>query len=235
MIILKFIVALLPIVALLAFIYWKDPKKEPVSWLAKAFGLGIAAAIPAILLEYLIGILLFGGGEPNSLWGTTLKSFFGASLPEEAIKLFALWLVLRKNPYFDEHFDGIVYAVFVGLGFAAIENVMYILDPKNGLDVGLARAFLAVPGHYAYAVIMGYCYSLYHFVDKSKKIAFLMLFMPFMAHGIYDSFVFGMRVNTIVGWIAFPFLLYFVYKMQRIAYDRIVILIERDKTSPICK
>lgn len=55
-------------------------------------------------------------------------SFFGAAILEESAKLFMLWLLLRKNKYFGERVDGIVYAVCVSLGFAALENVMYLFD-----------------------------------------------------------------------------------------------------------
>lgn len=225
MILIKIIVALLPAILLLAFIYWKDAKKEPVKWLAKAFLWGAAVAIPLMIIEWGISFLLFGStGEPTTLLGSTAEAFLVASLPEEAAKLFVLWLVLRKNPYFDEHFDGIVYAVFVGLGFAAFENIGYVLQHDDWLGIGAARALLAVPGHYAYAVIMGYSYAIYHFVDKSKKNAFFILFMPFMAHGIYDSIVMGIPFNPIVYIISIPALIYFTYKMQRIAYKRIVLL-----------
>lgn len=228
MIILQILVALLPAILLLAFIYWKDKKKEPISWLAKAFGLGIAIAIPVVYVETMVENLLFEGGEPTALLGGVLEAFFKASLPEEAAKLFVLWLVLRKNPYFDEHFDGIVYAVFVGLGFASIENVAYVVGKEDWLGIGLGRACFSVPGHYAYAVIMGYCYSLYHFVDKSKKNAFFILFMPFMAHGIYDAILMSAPFNPILAVISIPAVIYFTYKLQRIAYDRIKILALKD-------
>ena len=230
MIILKLLVALLPAILLLIFIYWKDAKKEPASWLAKAFGLGVGIAFPVVIVEIFMGYLLFEWGEPTSLFGSTMKAFFQAALPEEAAKLFALWLILRKNPYYDEHFDGIVYAVFVGLGFASIENVKYILLDSGECwkTVGIMRAFLSVPGHYAFAVIMGYYYSLYHFVNKSRKVAFFILFMPFMAHGIYDAILMGSPFNPVIKAIALPAIVYFTYRLQRIAYNRIVTLIEND-------
>lgn len=222
--------ALLPPILLLWYIYWKDPKKEPRSQLMRAFWWGVGIAIPVALTEVLIGKILFNGAEPTTLIGTTISAFFEAALPEEAAKLLVLWLVLRNNPYFDEHFDGIVYAVFVGLGFAAIENIAYVVGNEQWLTVAIARALLSVPGHYAFAVIMGYCYSLYHFVDKSRKNAFFILFMPFMAHGIYDATLMSVNANVAFALIAMPFLIYFCYKIHKIAYKRISALIEKDKT-----
>jgi RsiW-degrading membrane proteinase PrsW (M82 family) len=228
MIILKLLLALLPAILLAAFIYWKDAKKEPVSWLAKAFGLGITIVFPIIIVEIWMGKLLFAGGEPTTLFGGIMKAFFEAALPEEALKLFALWILLRKNPYFDEHFDGIVYAVYIGLGFAALENVFYILDAEDWVTVGIMRALLSVTGHYAYAVIMGYYYSLYHFVDKSARSAFLALFLPFLAHGMYDAILMGAPFNPILKVISLPIIIYLTYRMQKVAYNRIKILVKKD-------
>lgn len=232
MFILKLLLALLPAILLAAFIYWKDARKEPISWLAKTFGLGIIIAFPIVTVEVWIGDLLFAGGEPTTLIGGILKAFFEAALPEEALKLLALWLILRSNPYFDEHFDGIVYAVYLGLGFAAIENIFYIIDAEEWMTLGIMRALLAVPGHYAYAVIMGYYYSLYHFVDKSAKNAFLALFLPFLAHGIYDAILMGAPFSPVLETISIPVVVYLTYKMQRFAYNRITILVQKDSALP---
>ena len=101
-------VALLPAIALLYYIWKKDPQKEPTSWLVKAVVWGVAICIPIAVIEVGIEAVLFGGGAPSTLLDTTVMAFFVAALPEEAGKLLVLWLLLRKNPYFDEHFDGIV-------------------------------------------------------------------------------------------------------------------------------
>jgi len=228
MITLKILLAFLPTILLAAFIYWKDAKKEPASWLAKAFGLGIAISVPVVIAEIWMGKLLFAGGEPTTLFGGIMKAFFEAALPEEALKLLALWIFLRNNPYFDEHFDGIVYAVYIGLGFAAFENMFYVLNAENWITVGIVRALLSVSGHYAYAVIMGYYYSMYHFVDKSAKNAFFALFIPFLAHGVYDAVIMGSPFSPVLEAIAVPALIYITYRVQRIAYNRIKILASKD-------
>ena len=107
--------SLLPAILLWLYIWKKDARPEPTSWLLKAVLWGVAICIPVSVCEMAIQTILFGAsGQPTSLFDTTALAFFVAALPEEAFKLLALWLVLRKNPYFDEHFDGIVYAVSVG-------------------------------------------------------------------------------------------------------------------------
>ena len=161
MIVLIFLAAILPAFLLFLYIWKKDPQKEPTSRLVKAVLWGALICIPVAFLESVIHTVIFGEGGPSTLFGITVQAFFVAAVPEETLKLLVLWLVLRKNPYFDEHFDGIVYAVCVGLGFATIENVAYVLGSEEWLTVAISRSLLAVPGHYAFAVVMGYYYSLY--------------------------------------------------------------------------
>lgn len=215
--------ALLPAIVLGAYIYFRDPVKEPFRWLLRAVIAGVCICVPVAYLELLISQILFMGGEPTTLFGTTVQAFFGAALPEEAAKLLALWLILRRNPHFDEHFDGIVYAVCVGLGFAAIENVAYVLQSgEEWMTVAAVRALLAVPGHYAFAIIMGYYYSVYHFVSRTRANAAKMLLLPIMAHGVYDSLAMSGSVDPVAGGISFFVLIFFCIKMHRAAQKRVV-------------
>ena len=220
--------ALLPALLLFQYIWKKDPQKEPTSKLIKAVMWGVGICFLVAILELGIESILFANGSPTTLFGTAAQAFFVAALPEETFKLFALWMVLRKNPYFDEHFDGIVYAVCVGLGFAATENVFYLFSSENWVATAITRSLLAVPGHYAFAVLMGYYYSVYHFVDHSTKTALCILFVPVVAHGIYDALALSGIVNPYIGAAAFFVLIYFCVKMHKRAYRKIVALIEKD-------
>ena len=221
--------ALLPAILLWTYIWKQDKQPEPTNWLVKAVLYGVGIGIPVALLEMVIENVLFDG-EPTTLFGTTVQAFFVAALPEESFKLLALWLVLRKNPYFDEHFDGIVYAVCVGLGFAALENVLYVVGAEeNWFSVAVTRALLAVPGHYAFAVLMGYYYSVYHFVDHSSRTAAFILLVPVVAHGVYDALALSSTVNPYVGGISTVVLIYFCIKMHKSAKSKVLALIERDR------
>lgn len=220
--------ALLPAIFLLYYIWKQDPQPEPTNWLVKATLYGVGICIPIVIAEMIVDKAIFSG-EPTTLFGTTVQAFFVAALPEEAFKLLALWLVLRKNPYFDEHFDGIVYAVCVGLGFAAIENVMYIVgEEENWIGVAISRALLAVPGHYAFAVLMGYYYSVYHFIDRSPKMALPVLLIPIAAHGVYDALVLSGQVNPYIGSLSFLILIWFCVKMHKLAKGKMLAMIEND-------
>lgn len=225
------IAALLPAILLWIYIWKKDTKKEPLSWLIKATLWGVAICIPLYFVETGLYYMLFGAeGKPSTLLGTTANAFLVAAIPEEAFKLLALWIVLRKNPYFDEHFDGIVYAVCIGLGFAAIENVGYVFSEKGGMVAAILRALLAVPGHYAFAILMGYYYSIYHYVDQSSKVAFCILLIPVLAHGVYDSFAMSGYVNPIIGGIGFLILIFFCIKLHQFSSKKVTAQIERDNS-----
>lgn len=224
------IASLLPAVLLLLYIWKKDTQKEPTYMLMKAVSWGIGIIIPVIVVEKIIGLMLLGeNGSPTTLVDTTAMAFLVAAIPEESFKLLALWMVLKKNPFFDEHFDGIVYAVCVGLGFAAVENVSYVFSHEDWASVAVTRALLAVPGHYAFAVLMGYYYSVYHFVNRSPKVAICVLLAPVLAHGIYDALAMASMVNPYVGGIGFVVLIYFCIKMHKRAQAKVLALVKKDK------
>ena len=230
-ILLMFIAAILPAGLLFMYIWKKDIQKEPTSLLVKAVLYGAVICIPVAGIEQAIQTTLFGvDGEPTSLVGSTAMAFFVAALPEESFKLLVLWLILRKNPFFDEHFDGIVYAVCIGLGFAAFENVGYIFKSEEWLSVAISRSLFAVPGHYAFAVLMGYYYSVYHFVNRSPKVAACILLVPVLAHGIYDSLAMSGIVNRYIGGICFFVLIYFCIKMHKVAKGKVLTLVEKDRS-----
>lgn len=222
--------AILPVTILLMYIFRKDPQPEPKSWLCRSVFYGMAIIIPVIIVETLFQFLLFGaGGNQTNIIDSTLNAFVVAAIPEETFKFLALWLVLRKNPFFDEHFDGIVYAVCVSMGFAAVENIMYVVGEESWQSVAIGRALFSVPAHYAFAVLMGYCYSVYHFIDHSAKNAINILAYPILAHGIYDAIIMGYTVNPYLSGIGTFALIYFCIKLHKYAYKRINAMIERDR------
>lgn len=222
-------VALLPSIALLYYVWKIDWQKEPTSWLAKAVAWGVAICIPVAIIEMGIEAALFGERTPSNLIDTTAIAFFVAALPEESCKLLALWLLLRKNPYYDEHFDGIVYAVCVGLGFAAVENIGYMFNQEDWVTTAILRSLLAVPGHYAFAILMGYYYSVYHFVDKSPKVAICIILVPILAHGVYDAIAMSGTINPYVGGVSFFILVYFCVKMHKVAQAKVLALLQKDE------
>ena len=168
--------------------------------------------------------------ESTSFLGSICSAFFGAAIPEELAKFFMLWLLLRKNVHFDEKMDGIVYAVCVSLGFAAIENIMYLFTNADSyLSVGIARAIFAVPGHFCFGILMGYYYSLAKFYPKApKKNKILILAAPILVHGVYDSILFIIDVTPAISGILLIVFLFFCHKMWKYASRSIKEHLQRD-------
>lgn len=226
--------ALLPAILLWGYIWKMDQKKEPTSLLIKATCYGVLICLPVAMVESMISGVLFGEGGPTTLFGTTVDAFMVAAIPEEAFKLFALHRILKNNPYFDEHFDGIVYAVCVGLGFAGLENILYLFDNADDwLSVAFLRSLMAVPGHYAFAVLMGYYYSVYHFVNRSRRTRAMILVAPVLAHGLYDALLMSASVNAALGGICFCGAVYLTYRLHIYARKKVLAMVNNDKQNPL--
>lgn len=179
------VAALLPVVLLMFYIYKRDTfQKEPWPLLLKAFGFGVLAAfidIPVAHLTQFIVPKFFS--SPG--WDAFHTAYFGAAFPEEFCKLLMLYLCIWKNPYFDEYYDGLEYAAFVGLGFAGVENVLYIM--QGGIQLAVGRGIFAVPAHFFFAIFMGYFFSMARFrYEKRWKYLFLAYIVPVLLHGVYD-------------------------------------------------
>ena len=234
-VLLVIIVALLPAALLWLYIWKQDSKKEPTSWLISAVVYGALICGPVAVVETGIDSVLFDVERgPQTLCDTTAMAFFCAAIPEECFKLLALWLILRRNPYFDEHFDGIVYAVSVGLGFASVENLLYLINNMDDwMSVALVRSLMAVPGHYAFAVLMGYFYSIYHFVNSSPRVAACVIGIPVLAHGIYDALLMTTIIDLELGAFCVIVLIYLLVKLHKYVQKRVVELVRKDHMNAV--
>lgn len=192
--------ALAPALGLLYFIYNKDVlQKEPTREILIAFGYGVLSVLASTLISFpLMGI----GVVPTeaATVGEYLRlAVFGAGIPEELAKFAMLWLFLRRCRYFDEYVDGIVYAACVGLGFAAVENIMYLIQNFQAWAyVGAMRALFSVPGHFFFAVVMGYYVSKAFFDDPSQRARniFLALALPMLLHSAFDALLMVSTVSA---------------------------------------
>ena len=225
--------ALLPIVILVYYIYHKDKKSpEPTGQLVKAFFYGVLSIPLSFCMSVPLGLIGVYPAEATSILESVSAAFFGAAIPEEIAKFIMLWLLLRKNRYFDEKMDGIVYAVCVSLGFAALENIMYLFtNAESYISVGIARAIFAVPGHYFFGIMMGYYYSLAKFYPKTpKKNKVLILVAPIIVHGLYDSILFIINVTPAISGILLIVFLVFCHKMWKYGSKRIADHLCRDNS-----
>ena len=180
---LLFGIAILPVVVLMVYIYRQDKyQKEPIKTLAKAFVGGIAAIFLDILIVNGIDMIL----SNTTLAGTVFFSaFLEAGIPEELSKFLIFMLLIWRDKNFDEYFDGIVYATFIGLGFACVENIEYVFS--YGFQTGVVRALISVPGHFLFGVVLGYFLSMAKFHPEKRGTYLLSgLLLAMFAHGLFD-------------------------------------------------
>lgn len=225
-------VALLPVVVLLYYIYKKDRyQREPASQMLLAFVCGIGATFLSLAFTMPFSVAGVDASAGQSVFEAISKAFCLAAIPEETAKLIMLWFFLRRCSYFDEHMDGIVYAVCVSLGFAALENVIYLFSNyPNIIGVGISRSLFAVPGHFFFGVLMGYYYSLAKFGKDDKHFYMVLtLLAPILAHGCYDSLLFVMSVAPSVSIILTILFLYFCHLLRKYCSGKIEEHLNRDR------
>lgn len=185
------ILAIAPALAVCGYIIHKDRfEKEPMWLMVVAFFLGVVSVFPAV-----IGSMMgsnFVNNDGNFI-NTALYAFLVVALSEEAAKFLFLRYLLFNRKEFNEPLDGIVYAVMIGMGFAAFENIFYVAEGGNG--VALFRMLTAIPAHAVFAIIMGYYvghakFDLTHRSELMKK----GLLYPILLHGAYDFFLLQKKI-----------------------------------------
>ncbi len=197
-------IALAPVVIIAIYVYIRDKyEKEPILNLLKALLAGVLIVFPIVFIEDFSR--QFSDLFPGLL--NPLYTAFGvASVTEEGLKLLAFMLLFWSSRDFNERFDGIVYAVFISLGFAAIENIFYVY--KGGYGVGLLRALTAVPAHALFGTVMGYHLANARFYPDKRNVQLSLAFLvPFTWHGLYDFLLMGKREIFLL--IFLPVFIYF--------------------------
>ena len=187
---LLFIAALLPAIAVMIFVYTKDKAEpEPIALVLRVFGLGAVSGLVAGFVESIL-ISLFEAVIPPGILLLGVTYFIGVAAVEEACKFFCLNTV-KNNPAFNYLFDAIVYSVAAALGFAALENVFYVME--GGFETAVMRAIFSVPGHAADGVVMGVFYGiarqheLHGRKEKATQSYVLAFLLPMIEHGFYDA------------------------------------------------
>jgi protease PrsW len=200
------ILALAPVFIIAIYIYFSDKyEKEPKGQLFRALFIGSIITIPIIYFErFLCGIMpgLTGG------WPAFYQAFIVAAFSEELFKYFALFLLVWRSAYFNEKYDGIVYAVFISLGFAGVENILYVF--QHGEMTGYIRALVSVPGHALFGVTMGFYFGMAKFYPQRKNEFLLKAFLyPIVLHGIFDFIL--MLGNYRLMFMFIPFVIFLYY------------------------
>jgi len=183
--------ALVPGLILVGYFYRRDVlKPEPKRMVLKVFLGGVMCTLPALLMEISLGSLR--AFFPHPLFRAAFDAFVIAALSEELMKFLVVWFMVYSRPEFDEVTDGIVYTIAASMGFALLENILYVT--QGGMAVALIRGFTAVPLHASASGIMGYYLGLSRKttrVDKRQGYIVQGLLGAIVVHGIYDFFLFA--------------------------------------------
>lgn len=185
--------AILPVIGVLYYVNAKDVVKEPRYLLRNLFIYGCLSSISVYFLELFLNFFFPVDGVTDFAQ-MFLNVFLGIALVEEGMKLSGVLLIAMKNGEFDCRYDAIVYCVYSSLGFAFIENFLYILGSIADGDVittVIGRAIFSIPGHAMFGAMMGYFVGLAKEAKIKKSGSYflyliLSLAMPMLVHTVYD-------------------------------------------------
>ena len=212
------LLALLPAIVLLVRVYRLDrAEKEPVGLIFTLVLGGVLAAGAAAVLESVLGDVLARFASKGSLLYLIVQNFFVIAWSEELTKRLPVRLFAWRSPAFNYRFDAVVYCASSALGFAAIENVLYVI--QYGFSTAVSRALLAVPGHFFFAIYMGVYLGQAKLCEKrgapraEQRYLSLSLLVPILMHGFWDFCLsFESPLMTLV---FFAFVIFFFWHANR--------------------
>ncbi|MCR5760823.1 MAG: PrsW family intramembrane metalloprotease [Sphaerochaetaceae bacterium] len=200
--------AIIPAVFLMVYVYKSDRlEKESPTFLGSVAVSGILSSLLALVIEWIAGAVLDSVGGLSETAYNAILYFVIVAGAEEGSKYIFLRRKTWRSREFNCQYDGVVYAVFVSLGFALWENISYVM--RWGLSVALMRSITAIPGHACFGVFMGVFYGLargYAFIgDKTKKnvMNVLSIVAPMLLHGAYDFIASSTAENASWYFVAF--------------------------------
>jgi RsiW-degrading membrane proteinase PrsW (M82 family) len=215
-VIFSLLMAIAPALVLVRYFYKQDMKKpEPKGLVTKIFFLGIVFTIPACIIEVLLDEFFNSFVTPAIVY-SFIKAFIVAACVEEILKFFIVKKFAYRNTHFDEEVDGIVYTIVASLGFACMENLIYVID--GGITIAFIRAFSAVPMHAVSSGIMGYYIGKAKFAGNKRDEKSLLLkglWYAILIHGVYDFLIFASpELGIVITLGIFPLLVITFFKLK---------------------
>lgn len=211
------IISALPVILIGYFIYNKDREKEPLSIIIKTICGGVASCFIVMYITDILSLfipMLKANTSSQTYMELIIHALVGVALIEELSKLLMLYNISYNDKNFDETYDMIIYSVFVSLGFALIENILYVF--RKGITIGLIRALISIPAHTCNGIFMGYYLMQSKIflikndnIKRQKNIIFSLL-VPTILHGIYDYCLFIGNEYSIIFFFIFIIVLFIV-------------------------
>ena len=182
------LLSIAPVIIIILYVYLKDKyDKEPKLLLFFCFLFGAFVSIFITTLLYILFDYIIIP-EENNIVEQFIKAFFIVGFTEEFSKYIIVRYYAQTREAFNEPYDGIIYAVMVSMGFAATENIFYVM--AGGYEVALLRAVTAVEAHATFAILMGYYMGKAKFSKNRMQLNLIGLLLAIIFHGAYDFFLF---------------------------------------------
>ena len=192
-------VAIAPGLALFSYFYLRNQiSAEPSKTLFHTFIYGAILTFPILFIQHVF--------EVEDLFDSMLiRNVLFTSILEEFFKWLILVMAIFQHVEFDDPYDGILYGASVSLGFATVENILYLLT--YGLDTAFLRALLPVSSHAIFGVVMGYYLGLAKFAGNqaTRQLLFVALFVPVGLHSMYNSILAFEKISL---YYMIPFMLF---------------------------
>ena len=224
------IASIAPAIFIMFIVYKYDTIKEPLSMLVKAFFGGLLSIVITLIVVYPIADVKLASGAMQSFF----DAFITAGIPEELSKWIIFYWLISKAKDFDQYYDGILYAIFISMGFALFENIMYVFE--HGMGTAIVRSIISVPGHMLFAVPMGYYLSLSRFESgtSARYHIFLSLAIPILLHGTFDFILMYSSAKDdlnpgLAGFLMLAFVIFDIF-MWRFGLRKLKEHISKDKS-----
>ncbi|HPW53309.1 MAG TPA: PrsW family glutamic-type intramembrane protease [Erysipelotrichaceae bacterium] len=209
------IVAVVPGLVYAVYLYIRDRhEKEPLWLLALLLFGGLLATVASFFLEQFADGFLSAFFTYKDTVYYLIQAFIGVALIEEGTKYLFLNLFSWRSKHFNCLYDGLIYSVFVSLGFAISENILYAYS--YGLNTAIVRAFTAVPAHVCFGVVMGAYYAKAKVVANQGKVVSAKayrttgLLLAVILHGFYDYFLFDVTKDYFYIWVGLVVAIYII-------------------------
>jgi RsiW-degrading membrane proteinase PrsW (M82 family) len=192
-IIIVVLAAIAPCAFWLWMIYrWDKYKPEPRWLLIRVFFYGMVIAVPVAFIES----ALYPGDIQNipSVATAAYLSFGVVGVVEESAKFLVVRFGVYSSPHFEEPADGLVYSAAAALGFASLENIIYVLT--FGWEVLLVRGLVSNIVHFLFSAAWGYPLALSKLKMVNKSWVVVGLIVAIAAHGTFDFLLFTTSVFT---------------------------------------
>ncbi|MGB3261758.1 glutamic-type intramembrane protease PrsW [Paenisporosarcina sp.] len=192
-------VAIAPGLALFSYFYLRNQiSAEPSRTLFHTFIYGAILTFPILFIQHVFEV-------EHIFQSMFLRNVLFTSVLEEFFKWLILVMAIYQHVEFDDPYDGILYGASVSLGFATVENILYIFT--FGMDTAFLRALLPVSSHAIFGVVMGYYLGRAKFAlsESSKPLLFIALLAPLSLHMMYNGIL---SIKWISLYFMIPFMLF---------------------------